>query len=251
LYTVGLAADLRVLYQLIFARTTDQDPAARLESFYRHQRGAYDDFRRRLLHGREEMMRSLDLPAGGRLIDFGGGTGSNVEVLGESLGRLHSVVIVDLCSSLLQVAAERIQRHGWCNVRTVLADATTYTPDDGPMDAATFSYSLTMIPDWFRAIDNAHAALKPGGMIGVVDFYVSRKWPANGLRKHSAFQRHFWPLWFSWDNVFFSCDHLPYLQSRFQTIRLEEGMGKVPYLFGLKAPYYIFLGRRGRIAAKP
>jgi len=30
------------------------------------------------------------------------------------------------------------------------------------------------IPDWFLAIDNALRILKPGGIIAVVDFYVSR-----------------------------------------------------------------------------
>src|SRR5262249_30346630 len=133
---------------------------------------------------------------------------------------------------------------GWQNVTTVQADATTYEPEGGPVDIVTFSYALSMIPDWFQAIDHGHALLKPGGLIGVTDFYIGRKWPAPGLRKHSRWQRSFWPWWFGWDNVFLSADHLPYLQSRFQTVRLEERLGKVPYLFGLKAPYYLFLGRK-------
>jgi len=141
------------------------------------------------------------------------------------------------------------------NVETVAADATTYEPDGGPVDAVTFSYSLTMIPDWFAAVDQAHALLGPGGMIGVVDFYVARKWPEAGRRRHSAFQRLFWPAWFGWDNVFPSPDHLPYLQARFRTVCLEERLGRVPYLPGLKAPYYIFWGRkregsRGRRCAR-
>jgi S-adenosylmethionine-diacylgycerolhomoserine-N-methlytransferase len=144
----------------------------------------------------------------------------------------------------LQVAAERVQKHGWSNVRTVLADVTTYQPDDAPVDVVTFSYSLTMIPNWFQAIDQAYQLLKPGGLIGVVDFYVSRKWPAPGLRQHKWWQRVFWPTWFASDNVFLSPEHVPYLQARFQTVRLEERLGKVPYLLGLKAPYYLFLGRR-------
>ena len=55
--------------------------------------------------------------------------------------------------------------------------------------------------------------------------------------------RFFWPTWFGHDNVFPSPDHLPWLQSRFQTVKLEERLGKVPYL-PLKAPYYIFVGRK-------
>jgi S-adenosylmethionine-diacylgycerolhomoserine-N-methlytransferase len=242
---VGLASDLRVLYQLAFTRVKGDSHGERLEAFYSKQSGAYDEFRKKLLHGREEMMRGLEVPDGGRLLDLGGGTGSNLEQLADRIGRLGRVEVVDLCPSLLRVADERIRRHGWENVRTVAADATTYEPDGGPVDAVTFSYSLTMIPPWHQAIDRAFALLRPGGMIGVTDFYISRKWPPPGLVRHSAFQRFFWPLWFGQDNVFLSPDHVPYLQSRFQTVRLVEGLGKVPYLFGLKAPYYIFLGRKG------
>jgi S-adenosylmethionine-diacylgycerolhomoserine-N-methlytransferase len=241
---MGLVADLRILCNLAFTRVRGDDHGARLEAFYGGQSAGYDDFRRRLLHGREEMMAALAIPAGGRLLDLGGGTGSNLECLGEPLSLLRSVEIVDLCPSLLRVADERIQRHSWENVRTVLADVTTYAPADGPADAVTFSYSLTMIPNWFEAIDRAHALLAPGGTIGVADFYVARKWPAPGLRRHSASQRFFWPAWFGHDNVFLSPDHLPYLRSRFQTVRLEERLGRVPYLLGLKAPYYVFVGRK-------
>jgi S-adenosylmethionine-diacylgycerolhomoserine-N-methlytransferase len=241
---VGLASDLRVIYQLAFTRVRGDSHGERLEAFYSKQSGAYDEFRKKLLHGREEMMRGLEVPDGGRLLDLGGGTGSNLEQLADRIGRLGRVEVVDLCPSLLKVADERIRRHGWDNVRTVAADATTYEPEGGPVDAVTFSYSLTMIPPWHQAIDRAYALLRPGGMIGVTDFYISRKWPSPGLARHSAFQRFFWPLWFGQDNVFLSPDHVPYLQSRFQTVRLVEGLGKVPYLFGMKAPYYIFLGRK-------
>jgi S-adenosylmethionine-diacylgycerolhomoserine-N-methlytransferase len=241
---MGLVSDLGIVYHMIFARSGGGSHGDRLEAFYRDQAGAYDDFRRRLLHGRREMIEALDIPAGGRLIDMGGGTGSNFEYLGDRRRLLQRITLVDLSPSLLRVADERIRQSGWDNVRTVLADATTYEPPDGPVDLVTFSYSLTMIPDWFRAVDHARSILKPGGLIGVADFYVSRKWPPPGGAKHSRFRRSFWPLWFGWDNVFLSPDHLPYLQRHFQTVRLEERLGKMPYMLWLKAPYYIFVGRK-------
>jgi S-adenosylmethionine-diacylgycerolhomoserine-N-methlytransferase len=241
---MGLASDLRILYNLTFKRVHGHSHQERLEAFYRHQAGDYDDFRKRLLHGREEMMQALDLPPGGRLLDLGGGTGSNIAALGERRALLERITVVDLCPSLLETARRRIAEQGWHNVDTALADVTTYEPAGGPVDVVTFSYSLTMIPDWFRALERAVQLLKPGGMIGVVDFYISRKWPAAGLRKHSLFQRWFWPTWFAADNVFLSPDHIPWLQGHFQTVRLDECLGRVPYLLGLKAPYYIFLGRR-------
>ena len=37
-------------------------------------------------------------------------------------------------------------------------------------DAAIFSYSLSMIPDWRRALAAANAAIAPGGRTHIVDF---------------------------------------------------------------------------------
>lgn len=242
---MSLLGDLRILFHMLTAKAgSGADHKERLEAFYRGQRGAYDNFRKRLLHGRERLMRSLPLPdKGGVLLDMGGGTGSNIEALGTRIRDLDQVEIVDLCDSLLEIARERIEAKQWPNVRAVCADATQYTPPNAP-DAITFSYSLTMIPDWFAVIDKAWATLKPGGIIGVVDFYVSRKWPDKGMKKHSAWTRGFWPAWFSYDNVFLSPDHLPYLLKKFHPITVEEWRGSVPYIPGLKAPYYLFIGRK-------
>jgi S-adenosylmethionine-diacylgycerolhomoserine-N-methlytransferase len=241
---MGIASDLRTLYSLTCKRVRGSSHQERLEAFYRHQAEGYDDFRKRLLHGREEMMQALDLPAGATLLDVGGGTGANLEFLGDRLRTLRCATIVDLCPSLLEATRRRIEHNGWGNVRTALADATTYEPEGGPVDAVTFSYSLTMIPDWFAALERAAGWLRPGGTIGVVDFYVSRKWPAAGMRRHSGLLRWFWPAWFGLDNVFPSPDHLPWLVAHFKTVRLEEHLGAVPYLPLVKAPYYLFVGRK-------
>ncbi|EAQ82581.1 class I SAM-dependent methyltransferase [Blastopirellula marina] len=242
---MGIASDLKVLYHLAVKPVRGENHAERLESFYGGQAEAYDDFRKRLLQGRQEMYASLDLPEGGVWVDMGGGTGSNLEYRGDDIPKMKSVYVVDLASSLLKVCDERIQARGWeTSAKTVEADATKFTPEEGLADVVTFSYSLTMIPDWFAAMDNALRILKPGGLIGVVDFYVSRKYPHEGRTQHGWFNRNFWPVWFSSDNVHPSADHLPYLQRQFETVTLEERRAKVPYLPLVRTPYYYFVGRK-------
>ena len=135
--------------------------------FYGDSRIDYDEFRKRLLKGREEMYRSLQLRDDSVWVDMGGGTGSNLEYLSDQIPRLKKVYVVDLSSSLLKVADERIQNRGWTNVETCEADATKFTPPDGKADVVTFSYSLTMIPDWFSAIENAHRILADDGQIEI------------------------------------------------------------------------------------
>jgi S-adenosylmethionine-diacylgycerolhomoserine-N-methlytransferase len=242
---MSLIADLRVLYHMVLKPVRGGDHAARLESFYAGQAGDYDDFRKRLLQGREKLFQSLEVPEGGIWIDMGGGTGSNLEFLGDRIGRLKKLVVVDLSPSLLRVAEQRIRNRGWKNVETITADACTFRPADDPVDVISFSYSLTMIPDWFAAIDNARSMLKPRGRIGVVDFFVSRKFPEETDVGHNWLTRHFWPMWFGGDNVFPSADHLPYLRRRFDTVQLSQHRAKVPYLPFVRVPYYTFVGQKG------
>ncbi len=240
---MALFADLRVLYHLVLKPVRGKDHADRMENFYGGQAAAYDDFRKRLLRGREELYQQLAVPEGGVWVELGGGTGSNLEFLGDRLARLSKVYVVDLAESLLQVARQRANQRGWSNVEAIAADATSWQPPEGPADVVTFSYSLTMIPDWFAAVDNARNMLKAGGRIGVVDFYVSRKYPSNQHARHGWLTRNFWPVWFGSDNVFPSADHVPYLERHLETEHFSEHHAKVPYLPLMRVPYYRFVGR--------
>jgi hypothetical protein len=86
--------------------------------------------------------------------------------------------------------------------------------------------------------------LKPGGCIGVVDFYVSRKHPEPGQVRHAWLTRTFWPIWFGTDNVYPSPDHVPYLHHRFEAQHFSEHRGTMPYVPGARVPYYMFVGRK-------
>ncbi len=239
-----LLSDFRVLYHMVLKPVRGSDHASRLESFYAGQAEAYDDFRRRLLPGRAELYRSTPMPDQAVWVNLGGGTGSNLELLGPKLAAARKIYLVDLSASLLRIAEKRAREKGWKNVELAQADATTFRPAEGSADVVTLSYSLTMIPDWFAALENARAMLKPGGAIGVVDFFVSRKYPEAGRQRHSWFTRYFWPVWFGTDNVFLSPDHTPFLHRYFQPIEYLESRAKVPYVPLIRVPYYRFVGRR-------
>lgn len=239
-----IAQDLRAIYHLAFAPIRGASHAERLDSFYRGQADQYDRTRARLLHGRAEMIRALPIPADGVWVDFGGGTGANLEHLGPRLAELRQVYIVDLSEALLAVAQRRIRDRGWRNVTALRADATSFIPPEGGIDLATFSYSLTMIPNWFAALDHARALLRPGGALGVADFYVSKKHVPTGWRRHGWWTRTFWPTWFGLDNVNLSSDHIPYLHHHFQAEHFVEGRGRLPWLPLVTVPYYWFVGVR-------
>ncbi|MBR5626520.1 MAG: class I SAM-dependent methyltransferase [Thermoguttaceae bacterium] len=239
-------SDLRVLYNLTFRPVRGKNHADRLESFYGNQADAYDSFRKRFLTGREELWHKIGVTQDAVWADMGGGTGFNLQFFGDDIAKLKKVYVVDLASSLLKMADDKIKNNHWTNVETVNADATIWEPAEGLVDVVTFSYSLTMIPDWFTAIDHAYKILKPGGKIGVVDFYISRKFPTGCKKRHGWLTRSFWPAWFSCDNIYPSCDHVPYLSRKFQEVEFIEREDPIPYfpIFWWKMPRFVFIGKK-------
>ena len=236
--------DLRVIRHLIVHPVRGNTHQERLESFYSGQANDYDAFRERLLHGRDELIDRLVFPVAGVWMDIGAGTGRNVLRAGRRNKTLRKVILVDLSPSLLDVAKANLSKAKIDHAEFQLADATRLDQPAESVDLVTFSYSLTMIPDWFAAIDEAYRVLKPGGTIAVTDFYVSRKYAAESGRQHRWLSRAFWTHWFAADNVFLSGDHPAMLNRRFDVERFDERSGKVPYLPLVRAPYYIFVGRK-------
>jgi len=86
--------------------------------------------------------------------------------------------------------------------------------------------------------------LKPGGTLGVADFYVSHRKKGPGRVRHGFLTRWFWPKWFGHDGVRLNPEHVDYLRLMMGDHELHEFQGAVPYLAGLKVPYYLFIGRK-------
>ncbi|WP_404310653.1 class I SAM-dependent methyltransferase [Neorhodopirellula lusitana] len=246
-----LVADMRTIGHLLLVPVRGDTHQDRLESFYRAQANDYDSFRERMLHGRRELIESLVFPDQGVWVDLGCGTGKNLEFAGDKISSLTRIELVDLSDSMLKVAADRIaglRRSGkiaaTAGTQVRCCDATATPLADGCADVVSLSYSLTMIPDWFSAIDEAYRLLKVGGTIAVVDFHVSRKHPARDRVRHGWLTRTGWPIWFGTDNVNLSPDHLPMLQKRFHTESLHESRGSIPYLPLVRVPHYRFVGTK-------
>ncbi len=237
-----LFSDAAVLVQLMRGQSRTGTHAERLQAFYAPQAARYDTFRDRLLHGRRELIELLDPMPGDRVVELGGGTGANLDFFGQKrLRQLDRFELVDICPALLDVARRRSAQLE--NVHIIKADAVSYQPQE-PVDIVYLSYAVTMIPDWEQAIENAITMLRPGGKLGVVDFYVSSTDPPPGLVRHEALTRWFWPRWFMHDGVYLSSGHLATLLKRLDVVTLLERRAAVPYLPGFRVPYYVFTGRK-------
>lgn len=236
----GMYEDLRIISHLLRGQRSDGDEAGALEAFYGPQADAYDRFRDRLLHGRSELVQRMPIPAGGSVVELGCGTGRNLDCLGQRVSGLGSAYLVDLCPSLLDRARNRFRGNG--NVHVVEADASTWGPP-AAVDAVFCCYSLSMIRRRPEALANALSMLKPGGVLGVVDFYVSEAQVPPGRVAHTPASRWFWRSWFAHDGVNVDNGLITALSGVTECMLLEERSAPLPYLPFLRAPYFLYVGR--------
>ena len=111
---------------------------------------------------------------------------------------------------MLKTARAKIDRENLKNInlQTALADDFHYRKTfnlDEPFDAIYFSYSISIIPTWREAIENALANLKFGRKFYIVDFYDQRDLP--------AWFRRILKSWLKQFHVKYPQDLIPHLES--------------------------------------
>ncbi|WP_165063212.1 class I SAM-dependent methyltransferase [Marisediminicola senii] len=130
--------------------------------------------------GRIAGIAALGLSRGDIVLDLGCGTGLNFPLLLDAVGHTGLVIGIDRSPSMLRVAAARVARRGWANVRFIEADLMTVdvasiasiaAAERGrPMvDAAFASYSLSVVDDRVPVWLRIRQSLRPGGRVGIVD----------------------------------------------------------------------------------
>ncbi|KAI8469365.1 MAG: hypothetical protein J3K34DRAFT_282994 [Monoraphidium minutum] len=252
-----LKDDLSTLRHLWFSKagSANRSHAARLEAFYGPQAAAYDKFRTNFLWGRRPMLAACAARLRDRSdlvwVDLGGGTGENVDMMAEylPLDRFKAVYVVDLCHSLCEQAKAKVAAKGWTNVHVMEADACGFRPPEGEASLVTFSYSLSMIPPFVDAVDNATSWLAPDGLMGVSDFFVSARYDVP-MRQMPWGRRFFWRAVFDIDNIDIGPERRQYLETKLERVWEYNSQGSIPYVPYLRAPFYVWVGRPWGDAAK-
>jgi len=146
----------------------------KMDDIYRVQRHFYDLTRKPYLLGRDVLIRELDVPAGGSVLEVGCGTARNLLCISERYpsARCYGV---DLSTVMLQTARKSILREKKSDsVWVEEADAISFDPallfGTERFDRVILSYTLSMIPDWELALSRAAKLLAPGGSLHVADF---------------------------------------------------------------------------------
>jgi S-adenosylmethionine-diacylgycerolhomoserine-N-methlytransferase len=145
-----------------------------MDRIYRHQRHVYDLTRKYYLLGRDGLIRSLDPPPAGAVLEIGCGTGRNL-IAAARLYPDARLFGLDISDEMLRTAEANIRRAGLAGrIRIARADATGFDAGElfgqAMFDRIFFSYTLSMIPAWQDAVDSALAHLSEGGRLHIVDF---------------------------------------------------------------------------------
>lgn len=143
--------------------------AALMDEVYRGQRHIYDFTRKYYLFGRDTLIAGLAARPGMRVLEVACGTGRNLARIGKAWpgSRLYGI---DISSEMLKSAHAALG----AQARLGEGDACTFDAQallgEPAFERIVLSYSLSMIPDWERALDHAAGQLAAGGALHIVDF---------------------------------------------------------------------------------
>lgn len=141
-------------------------------------------------HYRKLAVQALDPARGDTVVEIGCGTGLNFGYLQDRIGEKGRIVGVDLSAQMLEVAADRVSRHGWKNVTLVNGDAARYEFPDG-MSRAISTFALTLVPEYDAVTLRISAALGREGRMVVLDLRKPERWPEWFLKAAVALTRPF------------------------------------------------------------
>jgi S-adenosylmethionine-diacylgycerolhomoserine-N-methlytransferase len=142
--------------------------ATLMDGVYRHQRHIYDLTRKYYLLGRDRLLQGLDVPLEGTVLEIGCGTGRNLKLMADRHPALR-LTGIDISEQMLKSARGKIAQARLSD-RVTLLHGDAVIPTDRKAQRILMSYSLSMIPDWQRALAVAIETLAPGGIFAIVDF---------------------------------------------------------------------------------
>ncbi|MCG6857558.1 MAG: class I SAM-dependent methyltransferase [Salaquimonas sp.] len=160
-------------------------PSNLMDEIYRHQRFIYDLTRKYYLLGRDRLIEELQVPdnepGSATVLELGCGTGRNLILAARRYphARLFGI---DLSEEMLKTARTNIERSGMSDrIRLAQGDASLFNAaslfGETGFGRVFFSYALSMIPPWRKALETSLDIVTPGGSLHVVDFGAQEKLP--------------------------------------------------------------------------
>ena len=119
--------------------------------------------------GRVDAIKRMGIKPGDRVLEVGVGTGINVDLYPTDC----AVTGIDLSSSMLEKARERVARNGLSNVRLLEMDAADLKFNDNSFDIVYAPYLISVVPDPVAVAREMRRVCRPGGRVIVLNHFRS------------------------------------------------------------------------------
>src|SRR6478736_2482633 len=120
--------------------------------------------------GRVDAIKRMGIKPGDRVLEVGVGTGINADLYPADC----AVTGIDLSSSMLEKARERVARKGVRNVRLLQMDAANLKFADDSFDIVYAPYVISVVPDPVAVTREMCRVCRPGGRIVILNHFRSR-----------------------------------------------------------------------------
>lgn len=170
------------------AATGGADQKGLMDATYALHRHFYDFTRKFYLLGRDALIRGLNPPRGGTVLEVGCGTARNLIVAAKRFPEARFYGF-DISEAMLETARTSVEKNGLSGKITLAqGDAGAFDVNAlfgvDKLDRVFMSYTLSMIPPWVEAIELGAKALAPGGSLHIVDFGQYERLPGFAKRLH-------------------------------------------------------------------
>lgn len=120
-------------------------------------------------------IQSLDIPPGATVLEVGVGTGLSLEAYPPHA----QVTAIDLSSTMLAQAQEKVDEEGWSHVCLREMDALNLQFDDEQFDYVMAFHVVTVVPDPGRLLREMNRVCQSDGRVVIINHFRSeRRWLA-------------------------------------------------------------------------
>jgi phosphatidylethanolamine/phosphatidyl-N-methylethanolamine N-methyltransferase len=141
-----------------------------VERVYERLASVYDlTFGPTLHPGRLQARDRMVIAPGDRILEVGVGTGINASLYPSDC----HVTGIDLSTSMLDKARERVARQGLRNIRLLEMDASSLTFADDTFDIVYAPYLVSVVPDPVKVVTEMRRVCRPGGRIIILNHFRS------------------------------------------------------------------------------